>query len=184
MSRKEERTKSKKKSIKVKLFKVILVLMILGIVSGLTLLYGPWNGFREWLITTAMTTLSHQWMATIFYSDETIQTVLSNNMVVETGETTNTEEIEIIAEIEEVYENEYEEAILKKDEENDLYKVIDIEGKGYTGHLVVVYDPSKISVCTTKYLGTKGQYLVDMAAENDAVVAINGGGFIDQIIIV
>lgn len=179
MSRKEERTKAKKKSIKVKLFKAILVLMILGIISGLTLLYGPWNGFREWLITTAMTTLSHQWMATIFYSDETIQTVLSNNMVVETGETTNTEEIEIVAEIEEIYENEYEEAVLKRDEENDLYKVIEIEGKGYTGHLVVVYDPSKISVCTTKYLGTKGQYLVDMAAENDAVVAINGGGFID-----
>ena len=179
MSRKEERTKAKKKSIKVKLFKTIVVLMILGIVSGLTLLYGPWNGFRDWLITTAMTTLSHQWMATIFYSDETIQTVLSNNMVVETGETTNTEEIEIVAEIEEVYENEYEEAVLKRDEENDLYKVIEIEGKGYTGHLVVVYDPSKISVCTTKYLGTKGQYLVDMAAENDAVVAINGGGFID-----
>ena len=80
--------------IKVKLFKAILVLMILGIVSGLTLLYGPWNGFRDWLITTAMTTLSHQWMATIFYSDETIQTVLSNNMVVETGETTDTERIE------------------------------------------------------------------------------------------
>lgn len=179
MSRKELKTKSKKESIKVKIFKAILVLIILGIISGITLLYGPWSGFRDWLITTAMTTLSHQWMATIFYSDETIQTVLSNNMVVETGETTNTEEIEIVAEIEEVYENEYEEAILKKDEENDLYKVIDIEGKGYTGHLVVVYDPSKISVCTTKYLGTKGQYLVDMAAENDAVVAINGGGFID-----
>ena len=179
MSRKESRIESKKKSIKGKIFKTILVLMILGVISGLTLLYGPWSGFRDWLITTAMTTLSHQWMATIFYSDETIQTVLSNNMVVETGETTNTEEIEIVAEIEEVYENEYEEAVLKRDEDNDLYKVIDIEGKGYTGHLVVVYDPSKISVCTTKYLGTKGQYLVDMAAENDAVVAINGGGFID-----
>ena len=179
MSKKEEEIKVKKKTIKVKLFKAILVLMIVGIISGITVIYGPWSGFRDWLITTAMTTLSHQWMATIFYSDETIQSVLSNNMVVETGETTNTEEIEIVVEIEEVYENEYEEAVLKRDEENDLYKVIDIEGKGYTGHLVVVYDPSKISVCTTKYLGTKGQYLVDMAAENDAVVAINGGGFID-----
>ena len=180
MSRKESRTKVKKQSIKVKIFKVILALMILGIISGITLLYGPWSGFRDWLITTAMTTLSHQWMATIFYSDETIQTVLSNNMVVETGETTDTEKIEISAVVEEEqYENEYEEAVLKRDEENDLYKVIEIEGKGYTGHLVVVYDPSKISVCTTKYLGTKGQYLVDMAAENDAVVAINGGGFID-----
>lgn len=138
-------------------------------------------GFRDWLITTAMTTLNHQWMATIFYSDETIQTVLSNNIVIETGESTNTEEVEIVAHIDEEveYENEYEEAILKKDEENALYKVIDIEGKGYTGHLVAIYDPSKISVCTTKYVGTKGQYLVDMATENDAVVAINGGGFID-----
>lgn len=180
MSRKESRTKVKKQSIKVKIFKVILAIMILGIISGITLLYGPWSGFRDWLITTAMTTLSHQWMATIFYSDETIQTVLSNNMVVETGETTDTERIEISAVVEEEqYENEYEEAVLKKDDENDLYKVIDIEGKGYTGHLVVVYDPSKISVCTTKHLGTKGQYLVDMAAENDAVVAINGGGFVD-----
>ena len=176
---KKKEVKEKKESIRVKIFKVILVVMILGVVSGVTLLYGPWSGFREWLITTAMTTLSHQWMATIFYSEETIQTVLSNNMVVETGETTNTEEIEIITVIEEQYENEYEEAVLKRNEENDLYKVIEIAGKGYTGHLVVIYDPSKIFVCTTKYLGTKGQYLVDMAAENDAVVAINGGGFID-----
>ena len=67
-------------------------------------------GFRDWLITTAMTTLNHQWMATIFYSDETIQTVLSNNTVIETGESTNTEEVEIVAHIDEEveYENEYE----------------------------------------------------------------------------
>lgn len=178
--KKQKHVKEKKKSIKGKVLKTILVLFILGCITGLTLLYGPWHGFRDWLITTAMTTLSHQWMATTFYSDETIQSVLSENVVIETGENTNTEEVEIVAVLnEETYENEYEEAILKKDEGNDLYKVIDIKGEGYTGHLVAIYDPSKISVCTTKYLGTKGQYLVDMANENDAVVAINGGGFID-----
>lgn len=178
--KKQKHVKEKKKSIKGKILKTILVLFILAIIAGLTLLYGPWHGFRDWLITTAMTTLSHQWMATTFYSDEIIQSVLSENAVIETGESTNTDEVEIVAVInEEVYENEYEEAILKKDEGNDLYKVIDIKGEGYTGHLVAIYDPSKISVCTTKYLGRKGQYLVDMATENDAVVAINGGGFID-----
>lgn len=176
----KEQKHIKKKTIKGKVLKTILVLFILGCITGLTLLYGPWHGFRDWLITTAMTTLSHQWMATTFYSDETIQSVLSENAVIETGESTNTEEVEIVAVLEEeVYENEYEEAILKKDEGNDLYKVIDIKGEGYTGHLVAIYDSSKISVCTTKYLGTKGQYLVDMANDNEAVVAINGGGFID-----
>lgn len=175
-----KKDKEKKKSIKGRIFKTILVLVIIGVISGATLLYGPWNGFRDWLITTAMTTLSHQWMATIFYSDETIEEVLNSNVVIETGETTNTEEVELVVVIEEEeYENEYEEAILKKDEGNDLYKVIDIKGEGYTGHLVAIYDPSKISVCTTKYLGSKGQYLVDMAEENNAVVAINGGGFYD-----
>ena len=112
--------KTKKKSIKLAIFKAILVLMVLGIMSGVILLYGPWNGFRDWLITTAMTTLSHQWMATIFYDDETIQTVLSNNMVVETGETTNAEEIEIVAvEEEQQYENEYEEELNDDDITNE-----------------------------------------------------------------
>ena len=169
-----------KKTLKFKILTTILALFILGAILVLTLLYGPWHGFRDWLITTAMTTLNHQYLATWFYSEETINSVLNNNVVIETGETTNTNDVEIVVLVDdEKYENEYEEAILKKDKENDLYKVIEIKGKGYTGHLVAIYDPSKISVCTTKYLGTKGQYLVDMANQNDAVVAINGGGFID-----
>lgn len=159
---------------------ILLILFILGGSSGLFLLYGPYHGFRDWLITTAMTTLNHQYFATWFYSDETIAEVMGNNAVIESGEDSNTDEVELVAYLDDVkYENEYEEAILKKDKGNDLYKVIDIKGKGYTGHLVAVYDPSKISVCTTKHLGTKGQYLVDMAADNKAVVAINGGGFVD-----
>ena len=165
---------------KKRLLTIILILFIVGGSSGLFLLYGPWHGFRDWLITTAMTTLNHQWIATMFYSDETIAEVLGNNVVIESGEDTNTDEVEIISNINSnQYANEYEKAILQKDAGNDLYKVIEISGKGYTGHLVAVYDPSKISVCTTKYLGTKGQYIVDMAKENNAVVAINGGGFVD-----
>lgn len=175
--------KEKKKPMKKwkkKLLTIILILFIVGGSSGLFLLYGPWHGFRDWLITTAMTTLNHQWLATMFYSDETIAEVLGNNTVIESGEDTNTDEVEIVSNLNTIqYANEYEKAILQKDAGNDLYKVIEISGKGYTGHLVAVYDPSKISVCTTKYLGTKGQYIVDMAKENNAVVAINGGGFVD-----
>ena len=176
----KESKKKPMKKWKKRLLTIILIVFILGGSSGLFLLYGPWDGFRNWLITTAMTTLNHQWIAKMVYSDETIAEVMANNAVIESGEDTNTDEVELVAYLDDVkYENEYEEAILKKDEGNDLYKVIDISGKGYTGHLVAVYDPSKISVCTTKYLGTKGQYLVDMATQNNAVVAINGGGFVD-----
>lgn len=175
-----KKEKQPMKKWKKRLLTIILILFIVGGSSGLFLLYGPWHGFRDWLITTAMTTLNHQWIATMFYSDETIAEVLGNNVVIESGEDTNTDEVEIVSNLNTTqYANEYEKAILQKDAGNDLYKVIKISGKGYTGHLVAVYDPSKISVCTTKYLGTKGQYIVDMAKENNAVVAINGGGFVD-----
>lgn len=175
-----KKEKQPMKKWKKRLLTIILILFIVGGSSGLFLLYGPWHGFRDWLITTAMTTLNHQWLATMFYSDETIAEVLGNNTVIESGEDTNTDEVEIVSNLNTTqYANEYEKAILQKDAGNNLYKVIKISGKGYTGHLVAVYDPSKISVCTTKYLGTKGQYIVDMAKENNAVVAINGGGFVD-----
>lgn len=175
-----KKEKKPMKKWKKRLLTIILILFIVGGSSGLFLLYGPWHGFRDWLITTAMTTLNHQWLATMFYSDETIAEVLGNNTVIESGEDTNTDEVEIVSNLNTTqYANEYEKAILQKDAGNDLYKVIEISGKDYTGHLVAVYDPSKISVCTTKYLGTKGQYIVDMAKENNAVVAINGGGFVD-----
>ena len=175
-----KKEKQPMKKWKKRLLTIILILFIVGGSSGLFLLYGPWHGFRDWLITTSMTTLNHQWLATMFYSDETIAEVLGNNTVIESGEDTNTDEVEIVSNLNTTqYANEYEKAILQKDAGNDLYKVIEISGKGYTGHLVAVYDPSKISVCTTKYLGKKGEYIVDMAKENNAVVAINGGGFVD-----
>jgi exopolysaccharide biosynthesis protein len=44
----------------------------------LFLLYGPISAFREWLVTTAMTTMTHQYFATWFYDDETIEHILEN----------------------------------------------------------------------------------------------------------
>lgn len=174
-------TKEKKKTTKVK--KVLLVLVILAIIgvsSGGLLLYGPYSGFRDWLITTAMTTMTHQYFATWFYDDETIEASLAKNKVEEVNEITNTNTIVINNTVEEtVYENEYERAVLEKDPNNDDYKIIEINGKGYSGYLAVIYDPSRIKTVYTKKLGTSGQYLKQMAKDNDALIAINGGGFED-----
>ena len=174
-------TKEKKKTTKVK--KVLLVLVILAIIgvsTGGFLLYGPYSGFRDWLITTAMTTMTHQYFATWFYDDETIEASLAKNKVEEVNEITNTNTIVINNTVEEtVYENEYERAVLEKDPNNDDYKIIEINGKGYSGYLAVIYDPSRIKTVYTKKLGTSGQYLKQMAKDNDALIAINGGGFED-----
>ena len=38
-------------------------------ITFINLLYGPYPKFREWLITTAMETMNHQYLCKIFYSD-------------------------------------------------------------------------------------------------------------------
>ena len=173
--------KKEKKQLWKKILLIIAILMILGIGTALFLLYGPYSGFREWLITTAMTTMRHQYLATWFYDDETIQEVLAKNKVQEVNEITDTNTIVVNksenTEIE--YANEYERAVLEKDPGNDDYKIIEIEGKGYSGYLAVIYDPSRVKTVYTKKLGTSGQYLTTMAKDNDALIAINGGGFDD-----
>ena len=179
--------KKEKKNKKLKIWQKILitlfVLCIFGIVTLAVLLYGPYSGFRDWLITTAMTTMSHQYFATWFYDEETIAQVLDRNKVEETNEITDTSMTVVIDSEEKEekieYENEYERQILEKDPGNDDYKIIEITGKGYSGYMAVIYDPSRIKTVYTKKIGKSGQYLTTMAKDNDALIAINGGGFED-----
>lgn len=186
---KKEGKEQLKKQTGKKVLLVFIILAIIGTFSGGFLLYGPWSGFRDWLITTAMTTMTHQYFATWFYDDDTIQDSLNKNKVQETDEITDTDTIIINqTETPQKYKNEYEKQILAKnldkekyniyaDEED--YRIIEIKGKGYSGYLAVIYDPSRIKTVYTKKLGTSGQYLTQMAKDNNAQIAINGGGFDD-----
>lgn len=180
--KKKEKPQKYSTSNKVKIiFTYLFRLGILGIIILLFLLYGPYNGFRDWLITTAMTTMTHQYFATWFYNDETINSVLDKNKVIETNETTDTSLIDTDSSYASSgnYKNEYERQILERDPKNNDYKIINISGKGYSGYLVAVYDPSRIKTVVTAKLGSSGQYLTTMAENNDALIAINGGGFND-----
>ena len=109
--------------------------------------------------------------------------MLENNKVHETNENTDASMI-VMVDNEKTnnniqYANEYERQILEKDPEHEDYKIIKIEGKGYDGYMAVIYDPSRIKTVYTSKLGTTGEYLTKMAQDNDALIAINGGGFED-----
>ena len=184
-SEKNSENKSKEKKNKGKIIlKTILGIIITGILIGLFLLYGPITKFREWYITSAMTTMTHQYLATWFYSDETINDVLSKNTVIEVDGITDTNQINTDNESKEEADlsnlNEYERAVLEKDKNHPEYKLINIEGKGYSGYLAVIYDASKIHTLVSSNLGKTGQYVTTMAENNKAVLAINGGGFEDE----
>lgn len=175
-----KKIKKKSKGIN-KVQKIIISLFALLVVVFGLLFYGPWHGFRDFWITTAMTTLSHQYLATWLYSEDTINKVLEGNKVLEPEEDSNMDLIDIVSDkgSNVIYKDEYDKQVLEHDK-NDIYKYFKVEGYNFDAYMAVIYDPSKVSVVHTKYLGYDGQYLVDMAKDEGAVVAINGGGFLDQ----
>jgi len=176
--------KKKKRStyrwpIKRKIVATLCIVYIIGFSSFLFLFYGPIHGFRDFWITTAMTTMSHQYLATWFYSEETIQSVLENNSIIEVNEISNPDEIQFRQYTTTIYRNEYEKEILQKDSDNDLYKVIPVSGTRYQGFLVAIYDPSRIHIATTSKLGVTGESILTVSERENAIIAMNAGGFWD-----
>ena len=131
----DQTSKAEKKKMKLRTKIIIIVSSIVVSFLGifLFLFYGPWDGFRNFWITSAMTTMNHQYLAKWFYSDETIQKVLNGNSTIESGESTNPDLITIKKYDKDVhiYKNKYEKEVLTKDDGNDLYKVINVAGKSY-----------------------------------------------------
>lgn len=176
---KEEKPKKKMKLWQKLVVTVICLFIILG--SGFAfLLYGPYTGFRNWLITTAMTTMSHQYLATWFYSDKTIENVMKENYVKESGEATDLDQITFVdySKSKTMYKNKYEKEILTHDE-NATYKLININDDGMRGYLVAIYDASKVKIATAANMNSRGEMLTTMAKKNNAVVAMNASGFYD-----
>ena len=122
-----------------KLRNILLSIFLFFILVGLFLLYGPWHGFRDFWITTAMTTMSHQYLAKWFYSDEVINSVLENNKVIEINEEINTDLIQIYDNqvSSNIYKDKYDKQVLEH-EEGEIYKYFKVEGYKCDAYMTAV----------------------------------------------
>lgn len=144
------------------------------------LFYGPIESIRNYLITTALNTTTHQYLAYIFYSEEYIQGVLSQNYYVEIDEEVDLSQITIKPGDASTCIDEYDCQVLER-EEGQAYKIIDIKAGNSSGFLIAVYDPSKVEMIRKAQLGTRyGERIIDMCPRYNASVCINGGGFYDD----
>ena len=176
-----EKTKKKKIKLSLNLKRIFLLIFSIGVIGmscGLFLLYGPITWFRNTLITTAMTTKSHQYLARWFFSEEYINKVLANNFVVEVNEDTNPNLINM-GKISSKYSNKYEKDLFQGVKEDTIYKKIYVKGKGYDGYVIAIYDPANVRIGVSSKLGTAGETVKVMAENNNALVCMNGGGFYD-----
>lgn len=157
---------------------IIFCIIDILILAVLFVLYGPFSFFRDFWISSAMTTSSHKYLARTLYTEEMIDKVISSNFADPNTGNSDSSQINIGGLTEQqTYSSIYEEAILKKEEGNDLYKVIDISGSNWKGHIVAIYDPTKVKLVQSTKIKTGGQILDKLAESWGAVAAINASGF-------
>lgn len=159
---------------------VLLAILDLGALGCLLLAYGPFGSFKTYIVTTAMSTMNHKYVARVLYSEETINSILKENAIVELDENTDTDAITIGEYKSDSFESEYEEQILKKDEGNDLYKHFNFKEDGSTFYVTVIYDPSKISLALSSSVGVVGQTVKTITKNNGGIIGINASGFEDS----
>ena len=133
-------------------------LTIIGCLLAVSLffLYGPYKGFSDFWITTAMRTSSHKYLAKMLYSSDYINKVLDQNRVVNTNEVTDTDQINI-------------------NSKNDAIEIKSIKGKMYTGYLMKINNPKRVSLVSAK--DEKGESLEDIVKRNGAIGGINASGY-------
>ncbi len=154
----------------------LMIFIDIIIVICFFVVYGPIDKARVFWITTAMETGSHKYFAYIFYSEDKVKQIMSENYLEEINEETNSESIAIgKQEASSAYASVYEKEILEHGEE-DLYKLIEFKYKEFNCYLIAVYDPTRVEAVYNKKLSS-GRILTEISKDNKAIAAINGGGY-------
>lgn len=184
MDKKEKKKKKKlKKNKERKLYKTTILFIVLDILVAICffILYGPFSYFRNVLVTTALKTKTHAWIAYTFFSEEKVNKINSQFSYIPLTDDVDLDKIVIDNGEKKKYDNEYDKAILTRDKGNKNYKLLNIEVAGYNGYLVAIYNPAKVKLITSKSFntGSGAEKVKNICERLGGLVCINGGMFQD-----
>ncbi|MCY6959168.1 phosphodiester glycosidase family protein [Clostridium brassicae] len=145
----------------------IIFEIIFTIISAPFLLYyGPFDNVKTTVVGSAMTTSTHQWIATMFLSKDHINQILSRNKIQNIVQTD-------IDKLNEKITNKINNNPKGSNEIERYY----INGDKFTGHLLVIKNPKRVKVGFSDEIGKSGETTSQIAKRYNAVAAINAGGF-------
>ncbi len=172
-----------------KVFKRIVIFALVFAIDTYCLMrfseIGVFRDIRTLWVTTAMTTMTHQWLAKLLASDTQIYEIMEENKIDEIDES----EQQIIEAIE-------VDALKRLEAELDEQRDKDLVARGYTrledgtylksvnidkfaAKLLLITDPRRIRVGLTRTPGKRGDLVKQMVSDNGAIAGINGGWFVD-----
>ena len=175
-SKKRVKKKIRLKRRRLSKFTILIVLLDILVIDGLIVIQN--NKFKAFWIPTAMTTMSHKYLAYTLYDEKTVNKVMSENYIEQSNEVMNLDDI-VIGSQKKRYTNKYEKELFTPDPGNEVYKTIRIIEPKYKGWLIAIYDPSDVELAVSSKLGKAGQSVNTLVKNNNGLVGINGGGFED-----
>ena len=163
----------------------LFILFLFGCFSFyIIVLSGVFPKVQEIWVTTAMTTMNHEWLATAFIPKSTIDEIVERTRVDDSEYKTDVTELKpfttpiVVPEVEQTIDID---TYLDKGYElleDGIYKK-DVSGTGWKGYLLLVVNPARVALAQTPYQFKRGDTVKNMVEDSEARVGINGGGFND-----
>lgn len=152
--------KVKKRRKKNYLWYLIYIVVFLSITTPLLLFYGPYKNVRKVFVSTLLAT-RHAYLLEDVFSQETLNKMVGGKIESSVTDDTNQD----LSKIDVSYTTGNDVELYKNEEDK------------YVAYILEIKNPLKIKASMTKHLGKMGQRTSEMAEENDAIAAINGGAF-------
>lgn len=154
-------------------FLILIFLFLMAFFGAATVVcYGPSEAARDLYVSTVMETSAAKFLARMYFSDADIREMTQGKTVRAAEAVTDTAAVSI--------NTAADEASVSSDNEEDMY-VEDINEQTFRGKLLVVKDPSRVSIYSIGSFNTEGtgKQLINIINETGAVAGINAGGFYD-----
>ncbi len=166
---------------------VIALVLVAAIGAGFVAFRGPSRSLGDLLTVTMLETSALKFVPRIYYSKAEVDAILARNSVQEDTSETDTSLIVVAGPTPEPGSEPVEAASNEPNPENlafseDGIDVYEVHGATYNGWMMIVHDPSRVSVgvCREEFSSKPGMRLKEIAARYEAVAAVNGGGFSDE----
>lgn len=133
--------------------------VFIALVLTITLIcHGPSESAKELFATTILETGQLKFLANVFLSSEEIQEIVDKNSLQDMNAEIDTDLI-----------------VATGNKEKELIEIEKVSGNNFEGTMMIVNDPSKISLATTYPWGEYGKELGVLVEDNKAIAGVNGG---------
>ncbi|MBR4230981.1 MAG: phosphodiester glycosidase family protein [Bacilli bacterium] len=133
----------------------LLVTVITLYATFLLICYGPSKKARNIFVTTFLETGAFKFVVGLVLPDSKVQEIVDSNSLAEMTSDVDTELIEVKA--------------------SEEIEIEEVTGSNFFGTMMIVHDPSKVFVGTTKPFSEYGKTLDEIVKNFDAIGGINGG---------